>query len=293
MLSSLQFAPLSMAALIALVIHADAHRAAPLHARAPAIPTLDVVATEFAFTAPDTVLAGRTRVRLSNRGREMHLLEIARLDDGHTAEELGALLGARRPLPAWATFVGGPLPGPATAPRNAADDMAVTIDLTPGRYALLCPIPSPDDHRAHSLKGMVRTLVVVPSRRATPTEPERSHGAPSRVVLDNYGFVLELPWRTGRHRLQVENRAAQPHELAVFRLDAGKRVGDVVRWASTLTGPPPGRLVGGTTALSRGSTVTLTLTLAPGTYALLCFLPDAKDGRSHVQHGMTREITVQ
>jgi hypothetical protein len=289
----LQFAPQSMMALAALIAGADAHRATPVHAPAPAIATLSVVATEFAFTAPDTVVAGRTRVRLTNRGREMHLLEIARLADGHTAEELGAHLAARRPLPAWATFVGGPLPGPATAPRNAADDMAVTIDLTPGRYALLCPIPSPDDHRAHSLKGMVRTLVVVEARRATPSPDPLSRVASSHLMLDDYGFVLELPWRPGRHRLRVENRAAQPHELAVFRLDEGKRVMDVVRWASTLTGPPPGRLVGGTTALSRGSSVALTLTLAPGRYALLCFLPDAKDGRSHVQHGMTREITVQ
>jgi hypothetical protein len=169
----------------------------------------------------------------------------------------------------------------------------VTLELTPGRYALLCPIPSPDDHRAHTLKGMVRTLVVVPARRAAPAASARTRGASSRVVLDNYGFVLDLPWRAGRHRLQVENRAAQPHELAIFRLAEGKRVGDVVRWASTLTGPPPGRLVGGTTALSRGSSVTVPLTLAPGTYALLCFLPDARDGRSHVQHGMTREITVR
>jgi hypothetical protein len=289
----LQIAPPSMVALAALLAVADARRTAPVHVPAPAIATLNVIATEFAFTAPDTVVAGRTRVRLSNRGREMHLLEIARLTDGHTAEELGAHLAARRPLPAWATFVGGPLPGPATLPRNAGEDMAVTIELTPGRYALLCPIPSPDDHRAHSLKGMVRTLVVVPARRAAPAAAPIPHVATSRVVLDNYGFVLELPWRTGQHRLQVENRAAQPHELAVFRLDEGKRVADVVRWAASLTGPPPGRLVGGTTALSRGSSVALTLTLAPGTYALLCFLPDAKDGRSHVQHGMTREITVQ
>ena len=80
--------------------------------------------------------------------------------------------------------------------------------------------------------------------------------------------------------------------LVVFRLDTGKRVADVVRWAASLAGPPPGTLVGGTTALSRGHAVTVTLDLTPGTYALLCFVADARDGRSHVQHGMTREITV-
>ncbi len=48
----------------------------------------------------------------------------------------------------------------------------------------------------------------------------------------------------------------------------------------------------GTTALGRGQVATLTLTLPPGAYALLCFVSDATDGRSHIQHGMTRELTV-
>jgi hypothetical protein len=290
-------------ALLVALLTSGARGAARPHAPAPADATLDVVATDFAFTAPDTVRAGRTRVRLTSHGREMHLLEIVRIEGAHTAEEVAALVTARRPLPTWATFVGGPLPRLATAPDAAADELAVTIELTPGRYALLCPIPSPDDHRPHTAKGMVRTLVVSPARRATRAAPATARVAssrvvppralPSRVVLDDYGFVLEPAWRAGRQRLQVENRAAQPHELVVFRLDEGKRVADVVRWAGSLTGPPPGTLVGGTTALGRGSIVTLTLTLAPGRYGLLCFLPDAADGRSHVQHGMTREFTVE
>ncbi len=270
---------------------------------APADRTLDVVTTEFAFLAPDTVTAGRTRLRLVNRGRELHILEIARLDDGHTAEELAEHLATRRPPPAWATFVGGPLARPD---GSTSEDLAVTVDLAPGRYALLCPIPSPADHRPHMLKGMVRTLVVVPARaagRAAPVIPvARGRSAPARgaapavpgrVVLDDYGFVVQPAWRAGRHTLRVENRAAQPHELVVFRLAHGKRAADVVRWAGTLAGPAPGTLVAGTTALGRGQTVTLALTLTPGAYALLCFLPDATDGRSHVQHGMTRELTVR
>ncbi len=275
---------------------------------APADRTLDVVTTEFAFLAPDTVTTGRTRLRLVNRGRELHILEIARLDDGHTAEELAEHLAARRPPPAWATFVGGPLARPD---GSTSEDLAVTVDRAPGRYALLCPIPSPADHRPHMLKGMVRTLVVVPARaagRAAPVIPvARGRSAPARgaapavpgrmvpgrVVLDDYGFVVQPAWRAGRHTLRVENRAAQPHELVVFRLAHGKRAADVVRWAGTLAGPAPGTLVAGTTALGRGQTVTLALTLTPGAYALLCFLPDATDGRSHVQHGMTRELTVR
>jgi hypothetical protein len=257
---------------------------------------LDVVASEFDFDAPDTVMAGRHRLRLTNRGREMHLLEVARLADGHTAEELAAQLAARGPVPAWATFVGGPLapPGGIGPAGKASDGLAVTVDLVPGRYALICPIPSPGDHRPHMVKGMVRTLVVTPAPapRAARTRGPDAVGS-TRVVLDDYGFLLDPAWRAGRTTVRVENRAVQPHELVVFRLDPGKRAADVVRWAGSLAGSPPGTLVAGTTALGRGQVAVLALSLTPGSYALLCFLPDATDGRAHVRHGMTREVTVR
>ena len=288
--------------------------ASPAPASVPTpVRTLEVVATEFALQAPDTVTAGRVRLRLTNHGRELHILEVVRLADGHTTEELAAILAARKPAPAWATFVGGPIAPPKGAPAGggASDaptsSLDVTVDLEPGRYALICPIPSPDDHRPHMVKGMVRTLVVVPaspSGAALPSVEEheedpiivgRDAGGASaaRVVLDDYGFLLQPEWQAGRHEIRVVNRAAQPHEMVVFKLDAGKRVADVVSWAASLTGPPPGTLVAGTTALGRGRAATIDLTLTPGAYALLCFAPDAKDGRSHVQHGMTREVTVE
>jgi hypothetical protein len=37
----------------------------------------------------------------------------------------------------------------------------------------------------------------------------------------------------------------------------------------------------------------LTLDLEPGRYALYCFVPDARDGKEHVAHGMIREIEVK
>lgn len=38
---------------------------------------------------------------------------------------------------------------------------------------------------------------------------------------------------------------------------------------------------------------TVALDLAPGRYAILCFLPDGKDGKPHFVHGMHREVTVR
>jgi hypothetical protein len=35
-----------------------------------------------------------------------------------------------------------------------------------------------------------------------------------------------------------------------------------------------------------------TITLAPGKYLLICYVPDAHDGKPHVAHGMVQEITI-
>jgi hypothetical protein len=32
--------------------------------------------------------------------------------------------------------------------------------------------------------------------------------------------------------------------------------------------------------------------LEPGNYALVCFMPDAKDGKPHLMHGMIKEVKV-
>jgi uncharacterized cupredoxin-like copper-binding protein len=51
-------------------------------------------------------------------------------------------------------------------------------------------------------------------------------------------------------------------------------------------------LVGGTSGLSKGRGMEFTADFTPGEYALLCFLPDARDGKPHVAHGMVKQITV-
>lgn len=276
----------SMLAVASALLLAMPAPLAPYRLEAPPPHTLEVSVTEFAFVTPDTAPAGRTRIRMTNRGREIHILELARLADGHTAVDLVAWLESGQAPPPWATFVGGPI-----VPSPGAES-EVTVYLAPGRYALICPVPSPTDHRPHMSNGMVREIVVV-SGHGTGERASASGAADGRVVLDDYAFGLEPAWRAGRRTVRVENRAVQPHEVAVFRLDPGRRASDVIEWARALTGPPPGAFVGGTTAVSRGETVTLHLTLTPGTYALLCFARDATDGRSHVAHGMVREVEVR
>jgi hypothetical protein len=44
--------------------------------------------------------------------------------------------------------------------------------------------------------------------------------------------------------------------------------------------------------MAKGETNDIPLDLTPGNYALLCFIPDAKDGKPHIMHGMMKDFTV-
>ena len=248
-----------------------------------AAPTLvSVTATDFAFGAPSTVPAGITTIRLVNQGKEMHHVQIVRLDEGHTVEEL-MQAGGHGPLPAWATFVGGPN---VPAPGGSTE---ATMDLKPGSYALVCFIPSADGV-PHLMKGMVKPLTVVPAE-----QPSRAvaPAADVRMVLRDYAFEITPEIAAGRRTIRVENAAAQPHEVALMRLAPGKTAQDVMAWMQTQAGPPPMTLMGGTSLLSTGEGNTITAEFEPGEYALFCFVPDARDGAPHVAHGMVRQITVR
>ena len=93
--------------------------------------------------------------------------------------------------------------------------------------------------------------------------------------------------------MRVTNAAAQPHELFIARLAPGKTVQDVAAWVEKMQGPPPAEPMGGATPLARGRSNDVVLDLAPGEYGLFCFVPDAKDGRPHIAHGMMRQVTVR
>ncbi len=59
-----------------------------------------------------------------------------------------------------------------------------------------------------------------------------------------------------------------------------------------MRGAPPAKPMGGATGLAPGAHQVISLTLTPGNYGLFCFVPDARDGKPHVLHGMVKQITV-
>ncbi len=245
---------------------------------------VEVLGLDYAFSAPREIPSGWTTFRFTNRGTEPHHMVLVRLEEGHTVTELREELKNFKPLPGWITELGGPnAANPGGGVSNA------TLHLEPGNYALLCMIPSPNDHVQHFMKGMVWPLTVT----------EETTGAPApevdiEMALSDYAFETTPAITAGEHTIRVSNHATtQSHEVELVRLAPGKKVEDVVRWVHKPEGPPPASFIGGVSDLSPSESGIFTARFEPGEYAWICFIPDHKDGKPHFMHGMMQQFTVE
>ena len=239
-------------------------------------------AKEFSFEGPDTIPAGLTMIHLTDAGQELHHVQLVKLEEAKTfADYQTAAKDMKGPPPAWAVPYGGVNP---PAPGTTTTAMQV---LEPGNYAVVCFVEGAD-HVPHMAKGMMRSLTVTPSANANTTEPT----ADVTLTLSDYTFKLSKPLVAGRQLIKVENGAAQPHEVVLVQLAPGKTIEDVGKWVFDMKGPPPGKPIGGIPAFVKGKNSFFEANLTPGEYGMICFVPDAKDGKPHVQHGMTTQFKV-
>jgi hypothetical protein len=219
---------------------------------------------------------------MNNQGKELHHLVIARLEQGRTYDSLLVALRKQGPPPDWMYLVGGPN---AVGPGQQSN---ATLDVTEGHYALICFIPS-SDGVPHMAKGMV-----------APLEVTAASGPPARVVpadvvikLTDYDFTLSGPIKPGNRIIRVENVGPQAHELVLARLSSDKTVKDIVAWEKGgEKGAPPVDPIGGIAAMMPEESGQFSVNLPAGDYALICFVPDNKDGKGHLVHGMVKSIKV-
>jgi uncharacterized cupredoxin-like copper-binding protein len=244
---------------------------------------INVTAKDFAFDAPARVPAGAVTIQLVNNGGELHHAQLVKLEEGKTLADVGKALKNPAAPPSWMKFVGGPN---AVTPGKSVNATSV---LEPGRYAYMCFIFGPDKV-PHAAKGMMREFEVVDSGSTTAQELP---AADVTINLVDYDFEPSAPLSPGKRTILVTNGGPQPHELALLKMAPGKTVEDFAHWAEGgMKGPPPAEPIGGVVFLDKGQKGTFTADLEAGNYGLICFLPDAKDGKPHLAHGMMKTIKV-
>ena len=245
---------------------------------------ITVTATDYKLEMPARIPGGLVTLDLVNHGQELHQAQLVRLEDGKTAADFEAAMKRPGPPPAWAKFVGGPN---AVAPRQ---ETASTSVLAPGHYVAVCLIPGPDEI-PHLMKGMIQPFEVTPGASAAG---DVLPAAQDTVRLVDYSFEFSRPLTAGRHTIVVENAGPQPHELVLLRLAPGKTLQDFGTWATTgqMKGPPPAMPLGGIGVMNRDGRGEFSVELTPGEYGVICFVPDAKDGKLHLMHGMMQQFKV-
>ena len=248
-------------------------------------PVFTITAKDFSYDAPDTVTGGMVTIKLVNQGPDLHHVQLVRLTDGKTAADFEAGLKASKPgspPPPWAHDVAGPntpVPG---------GEQSITEMLEPGNYAIVCFIPDAKGV-PHFMKGMIRPLTVVAPTTASAPAP----AADINVKMMDYAWEITPEITAGKHVIKLENGATQAHEMLIAQLAPGKRASDLSAWILKQEGPPPGKPMGGISGMAKDAVVYLPVDLEPGEYGLFCFLPDAKDGKAHAEHGMLKQFTVK
>lgn len=248
------------------------------------LPTAAYTLTAGTLLGPDTLPAGATLVSLEVSDGILDQVALVRLEEGHSVAEFLSGTEVAYP-PFWAHFAGGPnaaLPGAPTQ---------TVVTLTPGQWLALAFDTGPEGfprvrHQAS------RPLTVV-ANRAAATAPVTSYS----LHLFDYGFIISGPLIAGTHTLNVMNMAPQRHEVVLARLADGAGAGDMAAWLlarrrGEVVGAAPGTLVGGVAALGQNERNAWTVTVTPGTYALLCLLADDGDGRAHLAHGHVQTVVV-
>jgi hypothetical protein len=256
---------------------------AVLPAAANAQRVLTAVAFDTSIDVPPTVPAGLTTFRLLLKGRVRRELVVHRIPAGTMPEVLvkGAAGRPERWFEHWS--FGGP-----GVPRDSSNEAAVTLDVRPGRYALVsyevdaAGRPRGDKYIWREVTAIAASILI-PSRVSVPDATIRVKD--SRVDVTG---VL----KTGARTLQIESAGARPHELLIGRLKPGKTTEDVRRWDRDRNDPPPFVYVGGLTPMSTGVTAQTRLVLQTGTYVVLCPMRHAGVRDRDYQHGVMASFKV-
>jgi hypothetical protein len=142
---------------------------------------------------------------------------------------------------------------------------------------------------------MRTTLLLAGLLGITATATPRN--APRVVTVEAFDFRFEAPATipAGTVTFRLKNSGKEIHHLWIVQLTDGKTPADFMEatkvWGSDLKMPPWAIDIGGPNSASARRTADGTVTLQPGTYMLVCWVP-SPDGVLHVMRGMIRPLRV-
>jgi hypothetical protein len=272
---------------LALIVMAACGAAAP--ATAP-LPEVVITAEEYSFSGPESIPGGWTKVVLDNRGAKAHDLILFRLDEGKSMDDVMAALesgAAEQGPPDWLTLIGQSTAG-------AGERKMFIAELAPGSYGMIS-FGEEESGPPDVAQGMVKGMTVTEAPAAPVALPQ----ADATIEMLDFSYAVS-GLSAGAQLIQVANKGAEDHEAVFFRINEGKTFEDV---RALLALPEEEQQEqqfmevvseAGAVTAAAGQTVYVEQELAPGSYALICFLPSpANGGAPHFALGMAQEVVVE
>jgi hypothetical protein len=172
------------------------------------------------------------------------------------------------------------------------------VDAAKGKSATMTVVLKPGTYYLNDDSGDVpirfRKLHIRPS--SCGLHQTRTTATVTMKETHRFGGDTTLPAEGSILVKNVSTSFDELHFLSMQRVKKGTTRADVLAaFGSSTPGPPPFFLDDqvGTDALSPGKSQALTYSLPKGTYALLCFFPDLKDGVPHAFTGMVRIVHLK
>ena len=255
---------------------------------------VEITGTDYAFTAPATIPAGKTTFVFKNSGKHAHEFNVFLLKKGATLDSMLKLRRADKPQ--LGVVVEGPV-GVLFADPNSTAAAKITADLLPGRdYGVICIFSDSTGQPRHYDLGMYKVIHTAP---AAVTKAEVKTKVDT-IVASDYAYPrYPREVSPGIRELAFRNTGKQRHEFLFGLLKKGvtldsvlaveKRDGDVLPLFDTLG--PNGVLysVGGESSLGN-----MIVDFLPGReYMFECGFQDNPKAPPHNKMGMYGVIKVR
>lgn len=264
-------------------------------------PVIEVLASDYAFQAPDTIQSGWTTLRLINeRGMEIHELGLAKLPDGKhlndymndimpawetilqqlqneeiEASEIGS--SAYELLPDWNSDIAYVKSRGMVSPGYTTEN---SMYLEPGTYMIECWVKDTNG-RIHISKGMIREITVL--------EEQNGSSAPTSdysISLTEQGIQTTEEIGDGKQVISVDfelNEEGQLYydDVHLIRTEEETDFASINEWmgwyqVGGLRAPAPSEFLGGADvygSLPYGGEAYFTVDIEPGEYAWIVHSP--------------------
>lgn len=175
---------------------------------------VEIVGTDYAFTAPASLPAGRTTFRFANKGKVRHELNISRLKKGVSIERFLAAVRADQTVQ---PLIEGPV-GVLFAQPGERSQGALSVDLGKGEtYAIICIFRDSAGAKRHYDLGMNKIVRVEDAQAIAPLPQIPT----DTIIATDYAFQYPRQIAPGRHTFLLRNEGKQRHELDFALLKKG------------------------------------------------------------------------